>query len=558
MLKHDIEQQILSNCCRNRNFARDAIAILTPQDFFDSDQHSEIFRALIEIMESQYGFGNAAMIESFERHSISRNTLKNLLSKPVVPEEDFVFLINKLKEINDRARIQEFALRLEGLSQDVTADMSHLRNTILTAADVITPANMRGGNSISVIGDEFVSALDEPTDKILTGLFDIDRTLGGLAKGEVSIWAARPGLGKTSLALVMCHNMARNGKPAAYYCFEMSKDKMYEKIMAHHGNIPHFVLDKKPKEGIDTFRHKILTTKLDLDKLPIHMYDETVVPNLDKLEDSIRFEVGRYGTEVVFVDYLQLVSVPGIYNDEFKAVSSVSRRLKKLAKSCNIHICAISQMSRDQDKGEHRLPRNSDLRSSGQIEQDAAYIFFVVNRNFGVGFEEKLKEVNIKPPYLETGLYLTKNRFSGGRNIMFDTVTFFQHYSKYANVVWARTDPRRPNCPQCGSPHIRYKKGTISCSSCSYSGGWDEDSVGGFIFRTQEVNMYGHNGLYDFGFVSDGYQGLGVLADIQTVNSMLTPEDGVPIKFLKSVSTSYEMEPMAVDAPEGDILDGLL
>lgn len=212
----------------------------------------------------------------------------------------------------------------------------------------------------------------EPTG-ILSGFDVFDSVSDGFQKGELSILAARPSIGKTSLALSMCMNIAK-AHPVAFISLETPDRMIAFKITGLLADIPIFQLRKgflNEQKYRKTFKDKAG----EFQQRNFFLVDKTSV-DIMELKSIVRRLVLQYGIEIVFIDYIGLVDVGSSNMPVYEKQSIVSRSLKEMAREFNIAVCALCQVSRGAE-GQNKPPLLSDLRGSGSIEQDADVVMFI-------------------------------------------------------------------------------------------------------------------------------------------------------------------------------------
>ena len=212
-----------------------------------------------------------------------------------------------------------------------------------------------------------------------TGFKGIDRATYGLMKGELVILAARPGMGKTTLALNIARQVAAS-QQVAFFSVEMPYHQLSRKILATEVGISSqdiragmFGRDKiqSIKRAVETFKATNMT-----------IFDSPGI-TVGYIKSKLHQLKARTGTEtdLVVVDYLQLMSDPKA-KDRLQEVSALSRNLKLLAKEFNCPVIALSQLSRAVEQRQDKRPLLSDLRESGSIEQDADQVWFVYREGY--------------------------------------------------------------------------------------------------------------------------------------------------------------------------------
>jgi replicative DNA helicase len=212
-----------------------------------------------------------------------------------------------------------------------------------------------------------------------TGFKDLDNYLGGLQKSDLVILAARPSLGKTSLALNIAANVAIKEKvPIGIFSLEMSNDQMVDRLIATQAGIDLYKLrtGKLSSDGENNDFFRIQEAMGVLSEAPIFI-DDASSSNIMQMRTMARKLQMEHGLGLIVIDYLQLMQGTGRSDSRVEVVSEISRALKMLARELNIPILALSQLSRATESRPDQIPRLSDLRESGSIEQDADTVLFI-------------------------------------------------------------------------------------------------------------------------------------------------------------------------------------
>ena len=207
-----------------------------------------------------------------------------------------------------------------------------------------------------------------------TGIRDLDKFLKGLIDAGLYIIAGRPAMGKTVLAENIATYNAVNGKKVLFFSLEMSKKELRRRTVANLANVP---LDEiQSGRAMQNDAHALsIGQALNALKNSVYGIDEKAGASMAYCRSKISMFKRKYGLDLIVIDYLQLLTTNK--KDRFEEVSFISRELKKIAKDFNVPVVALSQLSRDCEKRQNKRPVMSDLRESGQIEQDADAIFFV-------------------------------------------------------------------------------------------------------------------------------------------------------------------------------------
>lgn len=211
---------------------------------------------------------------------------------------------------------------------------------------------------------------------LATGFTDFDNLTSGLQPSELIVLAARPSVGKTALALNIAQYVAVHlGQPAAVFSLEMAKESLLLRLMGAEARVD----QQRFRTGYLSREEqgRVVAASARLAQAPLFI-DDTPALNVLEMRAKCRRVQAEHGLGLVVVDYMQLMSGRGRFENRTQEVSSISRGLKALAKELRAPVLALSQLSRapEQRTGSHR-PQLSDLRESGSIEQDADVVAFI-------------------------------------------------------------------------------------------------------------------------------------------------------------------------------------
>lgn len=230
---------------------------------------------------------------------------------------------------------------------------------------------------------------------IETGFEVLDSMTSGLQPGELIIVAARPSLGKTALALnIGAHAAAEQKKVVAIFSLEMSKESLLIRLLCSEGRIDSHRLRTGFASQEDWGKMTKALSRLADSPLLI---DDTPALGIMQIRAKARRLKAEKGLDLIIIDYLQLVTGHGRFENRNQEVSYISRGLKSIAKELNVPVMALSQLSRAPEAGKGREPQLSDLRDSGSIEQDADMVLFIHRGMSDGGSDEPgvITELNI-------------------------------------------------------------------------------------------------------------------------------------------------------------------
>jgi len=214
---------------------------------------------------------------------------------------------------------------------------------------------------------------------LATQFHGLDSLLSGLQKSDLILVGARPSFGKTTLVLDIGRQAALQGKSVGIFSIEMSQEQVIDRIIAAQAQIPLWRL--RTGRLTDDVDFALIQKALDdLSKCSIFI-DDTPSPTVLQMRSMARRLQIEYGLDLLIIDYIQLIQPRTESESIVQQVTEISRNLKSLARELNIPVLAVSQLSRAVDQREIKIPRLSDLRESGSLEQDADVVLFIYRKD---------------------------------------------------------------------------------------------------------------------------------------------------------------------------------
>jgi replicative DNA helicase len=351
-------------------------------------------------------------------HQVIFESLTELHAAGIPPEE--ILLANKLQEkgqldgIGGHAYLYELTNRIQTTVHakhwlKIVRDKHFLRQLIRTAQWTVEQAHAAAGDLPALLNNvesEFfkiqqdtISDSAEPASKAVdtaTGLInkmlarrgevsgvpsgfqDLDKLTFGFHPSEMIVIAARPSMGKTSIALNIAEHavlpFARENRPATptlIFSLEMAAEQLALRLLCSHAHVDM----QRLKDGFCDRQRELIDSAKLLKQAPLWI-DASANLNILEMRAKARRLHARHRLGLIIIDYLQLVSPSGMYNSREQEVAEVSRNIKALAKELSLPVIVLCQLNRESEK-EKRLPRLSDLRESGSIEQDADVVLLL-------------------------------------------------------------------------------------------------------------------------------------------------------------------------------------
>jgi len=270
--------------------------------------------------------------------------------------------IGEPPELVDRAEQIVFGIA----DQRITGDFEHMETLLKESFDRLTQLSAEGGD-LTGTG---------------SGFRQLDELTAGFQKSNLVVLAARPGMGKTSLALnIAAHVGIQERAPVAIFSLEMSREEVTTRLMCAEGKVDSKRLRRGALDGGDW--EKLTNASSKLYDAPIYVDDTAGVTPIEikaksrRLKSRLKGELG-----LVIVDYLQLMGGTAKVENRVQEISQISRSLKLIARDLDVPVLAISQLSRAVEARSDKRPVLSDLRESGSIEQDADLVMFVYRDDY--------------------------------------------------------------------------------------------------------------------------------------------------------------------------------
>ena len=310
-------------------------------------------------------------------------------------EGDIEDLVNKAQE-------DVYAVTRSGVGEDYVP----LFDSIDAAVKEMEIAQNRGGEMVGVP----------------TGFSELDEMTHGLHGGQLVIVAARPAVGKSTLALDFARNAAiTHKKPVIFFSLEMGRAEIAMRLLSAESRI--YLQNMRKGALSDNDWQRIAGVRGEINSAPLYIDDS---PNLTLIEirAKCRRLAQRVGLEMIVIDYIQLMTSGKKVESRQQEVSEFSRALKLLAKELNVPVVAISQLNRNSEKSENKKPEISQLRESGSLEQDADVVILLHRESMGEREHPRAGEAD---------LILAKQRNGPTGNII---VNFLGQFSKFE-------DPKR-------------------------------------------------------------------------------------------------------------------
>lgn len=388
----DIEQAIIGACMVDISGFDTAIQIIDTGAFANG-RHAEIFAAMKQLQQQQQPIDLLTVAGRLR----ARKTIESVggymyltnLTNRIATSANVEFHARLLVELQIRRETIEQAQRIIKQAQRPECDAFKLLDDLHSVGVKLNNLIRQNGSmEVGPVAASVITKLNEQREApesaqaaTHTGLKDVDEATGGWHPGDLTIIAARPGMGKTSFVLdVAKTNAERYNKATLFFSLEMSAEQLVGNLMANVGGVPKNLL-RTPKKLREEQLYDLDQAALAMHDWPLFVVDsvDLSVARMRAKAKEVAMTLERRGVKLgmVVLDYIQLMTGEKSGSRE-QEVSGVSRGLKMLAKELGVPVVALSQLNRSvETRGGAKVPQLSDLRESGAIEQDADTVGFL-------------------------------------------------------------------------------------------------------------------------------------------------------------------------------------
>jgi len=384
---------------------------VTPHDFY-SEKHRKIFQVMVELFELQEPIDVLTVTNRLEEKGDlekagGRSYIVSLSN--AVPTASHSLQYAKI--VTKKATLRNLLAAAEvitTLGYDESKDIEKLLDQAEQEIFAVSQGHLKQGfiSVQTVLGDTFdrIDNLHKNKGQMRgtsTGFRDLDKLTAGLQKSDLIVLAARPGVGKTTMALdILRHIAIREKKSVGFFSLEMSKEQLVDRILSAESGLPLSKIrngnlsDAPESDDFPRLGHAM--GALSESKIFI---DDLGSANIMEVRTKARRLQMEHGLDFLVIDYLQLMEGRANSESRVQEISEISRGLKQIAKELDVPVLALSQLNRSVEQRNPPIPKLADLRESGSIEQDADIVMFIYREgvyNKNLEFDRKhLAELHI-------------------------------------------------------------------------------------------------------------------------------------------------------------------
>ena len=428
----EAEQAVLGSILIDSRCITDVVGVVTPEDFY-LQQNRDIYETIYTMF-------------NFSQHIDPVTVLDKMKERGVYDEAHSYDYIAQLLQITPTAaNVKQYCaiVRDKALLRNLGTAAGEITGLVQegvgTAQEILEASEKKiyalrkenSGDSLQHIGKVLLNVYDRLEELaesgsdiagLSTGLHDLDRKINGLNKSDLLLIAARPGMGKTSLALNVALNVAKStDKTVAFFSLEMSREQLATRLLSNESFVDNQKLTTGKLDEEDWGKLSLASSALSQTDIRV---DDNPAITVAEMNAKCR-RLDNLG--LVVIDYLQLMTAaaPGKSGENrVTVVSEISRALKIMAKELNVPVICLSQLSRANESRTDKRPMLSDLRESGAIEQDADSVMFIYRDDY---YNENSEEKNIAE------CIVAKNRHGETGTVK---LQWLPQFTTFSNLEW--------------------------------------------------------------------------------------------------------------------------
>ncbi len=426
----EAEEALLGSALLSRDASSRLMEEIKSNDFY-SPTNQTIFEAMKELFDSGKPIDTVTVSEVVFKDKKNTTSLKTSsiarLVDNVPSSANFERYIEIVQEQSNRRKLLKASSRIELLAyatdKDIHNVMDEAEQSIFSASDDAIGEGLIG---VSDVLDGAIERIEEIENQgtglsgLATHFADLDSTLAGLQDGNLVVIAARPSMGKTSLAINIATNVSKEKKVTAFFSLEMTKEELVQRVLFSEAKVTSGDA-RKGQLGPEKWS-RVVEAASKVNNIPLYFDDASVITVTDIRAKSRRLKASK-GLDLIVVDYLQLMQ--GLSGDNRQQeIAEISRNLKNLARELKVPILALSQLNRAAEAREDKRPRLGDLRESGAIEQDADIVMMLYRDDY-------YNPATEKPGVAEVNIVKHRSGSTGKVDLYFSKeYTQFSNYSK--------------------------------------------------------------------------------------------------------------------------------
>ncbi len=433
----EAEQAVLGSMLIDSRCVAEVIGILRPDDFF-LQQNRDIYETIYSMFNYSETIDPVTVLDRLQQRGVGNERMPQYLMQLMEITPTAANVAHYANIVRDKALMRNLAVAAGDIRETVF-EGTGTATEIMEVAEkkIYALRNGNTGDSLQHIGTVMInvfdrldelSRMDQAFPGLSTGLKDLDKKINGLNDSDLMLIAARPGMGKTSMALNIALAVAKKtDKTVAFFSLEMSREQLALRLLSNESFVDN---------------QKLVTGKLTEEEWTnISMASAALSQTDIRVDDNPSISVAEMNAKcrrldnlgLVLIDYLQLMTSAGTGQtsnnaNRVQVVSDISRALKIMAKELNVPVICLSQLSRANESRTDKRPMLSDLRESGAIEQDADEVMFIYRDDY---YNPDTPEKNVAE------IIVAKNRHGETGTVK---VQWMPQYTTFSDLEWRHSE----------------------------------------------------------------------------------------------------------------------
>ncbi|MBU0707838.1 replicative DNA helicase [Patescibacteria group bacterium] len=415
----EAEQAVLGSLLIDKEAIIKVADIITPGDFY-KDIHQIILESMLYLFEKREPIDLLSLSNRLEEVQkldlVGGRSYLATLANVVPTSSHVVHYSNMIQKKATLRRLINSASEIAQMGYDEEKEVDSLLDKAERSVFEVSQKFLKQGfipiqNLLSEAFDR-MDELHRDTGKLrglACGFPDLDNVLAGFQKSDLIILAARPSIGKTSLALDFARQAAiKNKASVALFSLEMSKEQLIDRMLCSEAKVSlwKFRTGRLSDQGEDNDFTNIAHSMGKMSEAKIFI-DDSAVANVMEIRTKSRRLASEHGLDLIIVDYLQLMEGRGNSDNRVQEVAEITRGLKAVARELNVPVIGLSQLSRAVEMSTPAIPKLAHLRESGSIEQDADVVMFIYRKAMDRNYQKE----DIKPEDINLAeIHIAKHR----------------------------------------------------------------------------------------------------------------------------------------------------
>ena len=430
----EAEQAVIGSMLIDPACIADLLELLKPDDFY-LQQNRDIFTTIYTMFNYSYRIDPVTVMDQMKQLGVYSDDTRDYLMQILDITPTSANAADYAKIVADKSLLRQIAKAAGDISEIVAAEVGTAQEIMDTAESrIYAIRNGRSNQDLTHVSEILLNVYDQLAERaasdsaipgLSTGLHDLDTKINGLNKSDLLLIAARPGMGKTSIALNIALSVAKSTRKAVViFSLEMSKEQLASRLLSNESFVDSQLLLTGKLSEDEWAKIGIAASAISQTNI---LCDDNPTITVTEMNAKCR-RVDNLG--LVIIDYLQLMtSATGKVNENrVNAIGEISRSLKIMAKELNVPVICLSQLSRANESRADKRPILSDLRESGSIEQDADEVLFLYRDDY---YNPDTEEKNIAE------CIIAKNRHGETGTVK---LQWLPQYTTFADREWRHND----------------------------------------------------------------------------------------------------------------------